>query len=57
MSFELAEKGVPNFWLHALVNHELLDAEVKIQYAGACTICFNLFVQITYIFSTLSQSD
>ncbi|KAK9914379.1 hypothetical protein M0R45_038162 [Rubus argutus] len=26
-----AEKGVPNFWLHALVNHELLDAEINIR--------------------------
>lgn len=25
----LAEKGVPNFWRYALVNHELLHAEVR----------------------------
>nr|XP_011470844.1 PREDICTED: nucleosome assembly protein 1;2-like isoform X2 [Fragaria vesca subsp. vesca] len=25
-----AEKGVPNFWRHALVNHDLLDTEISI---------------------------
>ncbi|KAK9914374.1 hypothetical protein M0R45_038157 [Rubus argutus] len=25
------EKGVPNFWLHALVNQDLLDAEISIR--------------------------
>nr|XP_011470847.1 PREDICTED: nucleosome assembly protein 1;2-like isoform X2 [Fragaria vesca subsp. vesca] len=27
---DAAEKGVPNFWLHALANHELLDAEISV---------------------------